>query len=223
VAQWQEVVAAMSHTRAYTVKIPPQWAGIDSARAQIYLREFFIYPLALPVDPGAGERAICLTLNEKLVSKLAEGIGEKPAVALRRLLAARIRELPAVSSSEPEARAIVPARPKTAEEKRGASPRRIEPPAWFDVENPNRVSYWRSLGMDCQLEMIEGHRAFEAENSGVAVKPLRGAPGAVLKGRVWFWIACLTVVFLYALPFLFSRRSGGSPASASRFSAWRPS
>jgi hypothetical protein len=43
-----------------------------------------IRPLALPGDPGAGEQILRRTLSERLVSKLAEGTGDKPAVALRR-------------------------------------------------------------------------------------------------------------------------------------------
>ena len=76
--------------RPFTVKVPRQWAGINSARVQVYLRDYFIHPLALPADPGPGERAVCLTLSERLVSKLAEGAGEKPAVALRRLASGHV-------------------------------------------------------------------------------------------------------------------------------------
>ncbi len=41
--------------RANTVKIPPQWARINSARMQAYLRDYFIHPLTLPADLGASE------------------------------------------------------------------------------------------------------------------------------------------------------------------------
>jgi hypothetical protein len=220
-----------SHTRAYTVKVPAQWAGINSARAQNYLREFFIHPLALPADPGAGECVLRLTLNERQVDALSRGSGEVPAVALRRLLVARVRELPAASSAVSESRAIVPAWPKTAEAKRGASPHRIEPPAWFDPQNANRLSYWRALGTDYQLEMIEGHRIFEGEDRGgkmdtqkKTVRQLSALERAVrwVSGR-WFPLLVVGVVLIVLGRKLgWFAASAGTAGAAPAFPAWKP-
>jgi hypothetical protein len=220
----------MSHARAYTVKVPTQWAGVSSARTQIYLREFFIHPLTLPVDPGAGERVLRLTLNERQVDALSRGSGEVPAVALRRLLAARIRELPAASSSGSESRAIVPVRSKMAESKRSASARGIELPAWFDSENPNRESYWRSLGADVQLDMIEGHRIFEGENRGVKVDR-RKKTGQQFStfGRVVVWASeHWLALFVGAVVLIVVGRklgwfaAAGAASAAPAFPAWTP-
>lgn len=113
--------------KAYTVKIPSQWEWVDSDRARVYLREFFIHPLMLPPDPGAGEHAARLTLNEKQVDALARGSGDKPAVALRRLLAARVGELPATIPT-----AIIRAQAKMEPRRTPVVGESLSIPAWFD-------------------------------------------------------------------------------------------
>ena len=86
------------HRETYTVKVPPQWAGINSSRAREWLRSYFVHPVELLPDPGGGDRVLRLTLDERMVVALSRRSGDVPAIALRRLLAAHIRELPPASS-----------------------------------------------------------------------------------------------------------------------------
>ena len=79
--------------QSVTVKVPSRWK-VDSQHAQVWLRDYFVHPVALPDDPGAGDRVVCLSLNERQTAALARGLGEPRAVALRRLLAAHVQELP---------------------------------------------------------------------------------------------------------------------------------
>jgi len=85
--------------QSITVKIPARWK-VDSARAQIWLRDYFVNPVALPSDNFAAEKAVCLSLNGRQADALARGLGEPRAVALRRLLAVHVQELPPASSGE---------------------------------------------------------------------------------------------------------------------------
>jgi len=53
--------------KSFTVKLPAQ-REVDSARAQCWLRDYFVHPLALPLDPGAGERAVCLVILSAILA-----------------------------------------------------------------------------------------------------------------------------------------------------------
>jgi hypothetical protein len=208
---------ARASVRTYTVKVPPQWTGINSDRAQVYLREFFIHPLALPPDPGAGERAARLTLNERQVDALARGTGEKPAVALRRLLAARVRELPGTVST-----AIVPMREKRPQARRVPSLGESLPiPAWFCPRDPEpgRTHYWKSLGADHQRAMLQAHVKMNPE---LKVQPGEASPVARRKQQV-AWLSLLALAILYVLMYFFGTRSQDSgAATVPVFPAWRP-
>lgn len=221
--------------KAYTVKVPAQWAGINSARAQTYLREFFIHPLTLPADPGAGERLLRLTLAERQVDALSRGSGDVPAVALRRLLSARIRELPA---GEPkryavEREGIVSARATMPElERKSRTVQLLEIPSWFDAANPNRESYWRSLGVDCQLGMIESHRVFEGKDRGEAMNTQKKTARqfSALERAIWWVGDHWGLLFLVGVLLIFLGRRWGwfatavtGTASTAEFPAWRPS
>jgi len=72
-------------------------------------------PVQLPPDPGAGERVLRLSLSEKMVDKLAAGLNDPPAVALRRLMAAEMRPLQA-APRQTELPAPAPAAPEPSRE-----------------------------------------------------------------------------------------------------------
>ncbi len=224
--------------RPYTVKIPPQWTGINSARAQAYLRDYFIHPLTLPADPGPGEHAVCLTLSERLVGKLAEGTGEKPAVALRRLLAARIRELPAVSSPAPESRSIVHTRTKPKPKQRAFRGRDVpQKPIWFSGSDAawkqeflNSPEYWLARIDESAWVSGEQRRASAAQvitqgkSDEMAQRKNFSLLGWVLDHP---WVALiLGLAILYILferPGWLSRAgTGAGTAAASRWPAWVP-
>lgn len=216
--------------KPYTVKVPVQWAGMDSARAQTYLREFFIHPLTLPADPGAGERVLRLTLSERQVDALSRGSGDVPAVALRRLLAARIRELPAASIPAAESRAVVPAPEKPPKPRsRSWAGESLPIPEWFDFSNPNRASYWKSFGADYQRQVIQAHRAWygggKVNTQKQVAQELSGFERAVL------WVAdhWTVLVVVGVLLILVGRKAGwfataaaGTASAAPAFSLWRP-
>lgn len=95
---------AVNHRHTFTVKVPSNLSAFNSDMVSRWLRQYFIAPIQVPPDPGAGECIVRVSADERLVSKLAEGLGERPAPALRRLVAAYRRELPpasSCSSSEP--------------------------------------------------------------------------------------------------------------------------
>ncbi len=212
--------------RPYTVKVPAQWSGINSARAQAYLRDYFIHPLTLPADPGAGERVLRLTLAERQVDALSRGSGDVPAVALRRLLAARVRELPAARSV-----AIVPAREKPRPRHVPLVEGFLQIPQWFDSQNPNRDSYWRSLGADRQRGVIEAHRAMAGGDRGVVDAQKKTAQQLSGFERVVLWAAdhWALLIVVGVLLILVGRKTGwfatataGTASAAPVFPAWRP-
>ncbi len=217
--------------KPYTVKVPSQWARVNSGRVQTYLREFFIHPLALPADPGAGEQVLRLTLNERQVDALSRGSGGVPAVALRRLLAARIRELPAASSPAAESRAIIPAREKLPKPRsKSWAGESLPIPEWFDFSNPNRASYWKSFGATYQRQMIEAKRAFEGKGETMNTQKKTDQQFSAFE-RVVLWAADhwpLLVVVGVVLIFVgrkagwFATAAAGTASAAPRFSLWRP-
>lgn len=203
--------------RAYTVKVPPQWAGVDSARAQSYLRDFFIHPLALPADPGAGERVARLTLNERLVDALSRAAGDVPAVSLRRLLAARVRELPSTSV---ESRAGHRADSRSLPSSLGGDP----PPDWEPQADPSwRARAWADLSAGYKARFRGDPAPAARVDSRAGALPAR--PVAVRRGALLgLWASIFLVVGVYLAIYFFG--SKWSPVSSARvpgFPAWRPS
>jgi hypothetical protein len=197
--------------QAYTVKVPAQWAGINSVRAQTYLREFFIRPLVLPADPGAGEQVLRLTLNERQVDALSRGSGDVPAIALRRLLAARVRELPPAPS--PAAAPSAPATVKPTVEVRGqvaSAPRssahlgvgqaplrlagNLPQPGWF-----TDTAAWYRLDSYAQEQMAAhppGQAALDSLGAGPSKKARVSTWRDVLASPVGLVVAFVVAVVL---------------------------
>jgi hypothetical protein len=207
--------------KPFTVKVPAAWPRIDSERAQVHLRDFFIHPLCLPADPGAGERAIGLTLNERLVSKLAEGTGDKPAVAIRRLLAAHIRELPTATQNAIVTVKTQPAKPR--DRRKAITPLHLgkSQPAWaLSRLDP----YARQMLAQMKLPPDDRPSRFDL----VAVGSSRVKSSSVSD----FFDAPLIKLLLFALVFfglfLLLAYQGGAQSkssgakSESKYPAWRP-
>lgn len=95
---------------AVKLRIPDAWEGrVHSADVRGWLQAFFQRPCPLPVDPGAGEARVSLSVPPRAV-KVLEGItGDSASAALRRVIAAHSPALPAFRSRMPAA--ALPGRP----------------------------------------------------------------------------------------------------------------
>ena len=197
--------------KTYTVKAPPQWARINSDRAQNDLRDYFIRPLALPADPGAGEQVLRLTLNERQVDALSRGSGDVPAVALRRLLAAHIWELPAAPSPE----AITSIRPRKAAARAQTGP--FVRPAWY-----TDVAAWGRLDLYAQQQMSAMNPGGERRGL-VEKKPTRRPWFARLLADPFTLLILIVVVILILVAWSAGQSQRGSTAPAGpKYPQWGP-
>lgn len=195
--------------RSVTVKIPARWK-VDSQHVQGWLRDYFVHPVALPSDTFAAEKAVCFSLNERQADALARGLGEPRAVALRRLLAAHVQELPPA----PGAIVHVSKRERPKAVRRGAN---------SDSEFIAGQSATREIGERQFVDITEDaptqparslvQSAAPSENTAVVKRPF-------VLGSMVFYIVPLVVLFVF-LGGSVSVSSGAS-SEPGLFSEWRP-
>jgi hypothetical protein len=184
--------------------------------------------IPLVADPGSGDVVLRLSLPEDQVLALrAVAGGGKASVAIRRLLATFSRRMPPSMPVHGLPRACELSDKPAALPTRFSEPERtglirlLEIPSWFDPENPNRLSYWKSLGYDNQLQIIEAHPVSVPEpeeapaNAGISPP----STGATL-------ISLIASVLLFALMvFLADRqraRAASAPSPGPSYPPWRP-
>src|SRR3974390_1448459 len=72
----------------FTFRLPPELAGrVNSDQMRSWLADFLRCPRGLPVDPGAGQSRISLSLPAEIVLQVTRVLHCSPSEALRRLAA----------------------------------------------------------------------------------------------------------------------------------------
>jgi len=212
----------MAATKTYTVKVPRHWASIGSVRAGVWLREYFIRPLMLPADPGAGDRVLRLTLNERFVLALSRGCGDVPAAALRRLLAARVRELPAPSAPYQGAgqRALLVPEPRTDVKPASPVSRPLTgdepPPSWEPQADPEwRRKAWTGFSAEYKARLL---------GNAVPLRPDSANDLTTKKASTWPRLLFLALLALVVGLVLAAGTSGRSPVPnpGPRYPLWKP-
>ncbi len=223
----------MKVTRTITVNVPENFPDVDSDRAQ-RMAEIALgnRVTLLPDAIGSGTKVLRLTVTEDVAESLRVISGNgSMALAWRRLFStvAGVRPAPRLSRSAParvvEGEIIRP-RPRALPSAGDALPI----PVWFDAENPNRVSYWRSLGTDSQRNIIESYDKIKSRS--VAQSNLSLTPENRSAVRDWLldkFLELLPVLLFAGLVWLLSHlrsqssSGGGSAPSGPRYRTWRPS
>lgn len=212
-------------TRTYTVNVPERFPDLGSDKVARVLEAVVAERLELAPDiVGSGPKALRLTVNESDAEALQElAGGASMAAAFRRLFSTAVGVRPRLGSggahivdvaARPESKAILPAGIRVRQD---VPMRSLAVPPWFDPDNPNRVYYWRSLGVDMQLQVIE------AQEPATVSAPPRVEARAQLVAALLLSLAF--VLFLYMVPILahfFGAAPSGSASSGSGFREWRP-
>jgi hypothetical protein len=81
--------------KTFSIRVQQKFSGAESDSVAAWLRQTLESGSPLAADPGAGEVTLRLSLDENQVQQLCQRESEKPAVALRRLIATRAPSLPA--------------------------------------------------------------------------------------------------------------------------------
>ncbi len=224
--------------QAYSVRVPDGFPHVGSQSVRGMLARLFRERTRLDGDPGAGDDVLRLTLPPAQVHALcALADGDPPGVSLRRLVATFAKALPAPETHPARVLPVKRLRERVIESEIVRPRPRALPsagdalpiPVWFDRENPNRVSYWRSLGTDSQRNIIESYD--KMKSYGVAqssVMASRANPTGLLL-RLLIWLLDNPALLLLGLFLLFrplagrSSSGGASAPPGPRYPAWRPS
>lgn len=213
-----------------TVRVPSEWAGLDSQMVRAWLGDYLRNPTLLPPDPGGDGARLSIRFPRGPVYMLADLHREKVSVALRRLIASRIAALPAPAVAVLPAPIPVPlARLSARAEVPSLLPGHVEPlrEPVFRFRDDLAMSY---------TEQLERSRAKQREQVGQLFagirgeRPPSGLPAArrVRSGRRvlgFLMLAGLAAVPILAMV-LFSTLSGGpgpsAGASGPAFAPWVP-
>ncbi|MFZ0214058.1 MAG: hypothetical protein WAL55_15235 [Candidatus Acidiferrales bacterium] len=196
--------------KSITVKIPSRWK-VDSQHAQAWLRDYFVHPAALPLDNFAAEKPVCLSLNERQADALARGLGEPRAVALRRLLAAHVQELPPVPG------AIVhvskPERAKSV--RRGAA---MNPDGVYVASSTREIGGQQFASITDDAPVPSPVQSSASVQEVVAVENPSVSPVLI---KAALWLVPIILIFLFVGSSGDSAGGDGS-SSSSEFPEWRP-
>jgi hypothetical protein len=98
--------------KTMSIRVERKFSEIESESVAAWLAQTLESGSPLADDPGAGEVTLRLSLDENQVRQLSQREGEKPAVALRRLIATRAPSLPVqteVAAEKPEEKSALDA------------------------------------------------------------------------------------------------------------------
>jgi hypothetical protein len=98
--------------KPFSIRVEQKFSEVGSDSVAAWLRQTLESGSPLAADPGAGEVTLRLSLDENQVEQLSQRENEKPAVALRRLIATRAPSLPAqtkVAAEKPEEKSALDA------------------------------------------------------------------------------------------------------------------
>jgi hypothetical protein len=167
----------MTQRKTYTVNVSRNCRDVSSDEAVRMIAKALNERISLARDAvGSGPKVLRLTVSKEHADALRDlSGGRSMAASFRRLFStvatverpyripsspSRELDLPATRESASSVSAKVTVRPNAS-----APLRLFEVPSWFDLANPTRESYWRSLGADYQLRMIVAHSSFQEKGS----------------------------------------------------------